>query len=237
MTGPARTALRIAVAAVYLAAAFGGLYAAAPYLRLLVAVATRPAVRVGSLLPPILAGLVTLLLLAALAHVLFATLADRRARPALAILAFLAAGLLPFVGRAGAASGPDVAPVTRLKAALDAAGARLAAARTNGAYPLAYPAADGVVRDEDGTPVRTGYYGHGRALPFRVVSRGEATGPVVTARPGDGPGTIYYAVDRARRTYWLTALLMDGGPVGPARFVRDADGRARVVQPKVALGR
>lgn len=119
-------------------------------------------------------------------------------------------------------------PGSQMRLALTEMSRVLAQVRSrDGRYPVEYP--DPVVRDTQGQEIRTGYTGHGWPLPFRVVPRRTQTGPALRARAIDGPGTIYYVGSPEGDRYWLTVLLMDPPPVGPARFVRNSDGTALVV--------
>lgn len=76
-----------------------------------------------------------------------------------------------------------------------------------------------------------GFRGHGFPLPIHFVVVADASGPVLAPRPGDRPGTIYYAVSMDASRYWLTAVGQDNYPTGEPRVMIDTQGRAIVVGP------
>lgn len=224
---------KLLVVTVYAAIAFAGLVAAAPALSQGWLALVRPCVYLPGLRAPAFWILGAALTMIALYHVVrstFVPLAHRRLGAGVMLLAasLLVVGRL-LADRAGPAPGP--APVARLDLALHRARTLLAEAqRRADRYPVRFPGG-AVLRDAAGQPLDTGYLGHGRPLAFRVADRGVSPGPALTARARDLPGTVYYTVAADGGRYWLTALMMDGAPVGPARFVRDAEHRVVVVTP------
>ncbi len=216
------------VLTVYGAMAFAGLLCAAPFLQDAWLALTRPCAYLPGLRAPgfwVAASLVTA---GALFHVVRSTFLGSPHRRQVAALMLVASASL-VVGRLlGVPADTGPVPGIQLGHAFARARAVLAAATVDGRYPARFPG-DGVLRDARGHPVVTGYLGHGRRLPFRVVTRTPAAGAALTARADDRPGTLYYVRRPDGGTYWLTALMMAGTPVGPARFVRDPSSHQAVV--------
>lgn len=226
-----RRTLRILVVVVYVAIAALALTLAAPALRDFYLVLARPAVWIPNLPSPIVWVLPSIVVVAGLYHVVDQTLAGRKVRKSIAGLMLLAASGLVLLGAwPYAKAAPESPPAARLEHALSVMRARLAKIHeAKGSYPRHYP--ETVLHDEDGARLLTGYLGHGRAIPFRVVDRPNTGGPALVARAADGPGTVYYAVGRGGERYWITALLSAGVPVGPTRFVRRTNGKPVIVTP------
>ncbi|MGC4116614.1 MAG: hypothetical protein QM765_18995 [Myxococcales bacterium] len=75
----------------------------------------------------------------------------------------------------------------------------------------------------------TGFHFLGYRIPFKLVARLEAGGPVQQVGDGDGIGTIYLACDGSGRRFWLTAVVADALPRGAPTMLRDGVGKAAVV--------
>ncbi len=126
-------------------------------------------------------------------------------------------GPLPIASDAGAL------PAERALAAMEALSQRLEQV----SRPCEGDAAPACLPPGDSSS--TGFFSHGRPLPFRVVVDSSSSGPVREARPGDAPGTLYLACDGAG-AFWLTAVTLDRLPKGSPTMVKDGVGRVAVVR-------
>lgn len=78
----------------------------------------------------------------------------------------------------------------------------------------------------------SGYRSHGLAKPVRVVVVCGADGPVLKVRPGDGAGTIYYAVNESKNHYWITMVGLSELPAGVPRIMRAVGNQPAILQPE-----
>lgn len=214
--------------ALYVGCAIVTTVALAPAFKLWFAVLTEP-VTWAPRLPPLWTFVPLVLFIGvACTLALQRALAGEKPHRGLSAMAFIGASAVIAIrqlgGFAGLATPPPEPAYQHVVDTMKVLEGALAREAKGGAYP------DDVGFFETTLEGRTTLWRQGLSpLPYQVVVE-EGFGPRIIAREGDRPGTLYYVHDAAGDRYWLTGLVLLGGPTGRYAFLLDSEGGPFVVQ-------
>ncbi|RMG12570.1 MAG: hypothetical protein D6729_16320 [Deltaproteobacteria bacterium] len=133
------------------------------------------------------------------------------------IAAVLGAVYDPAPGRRTPAEIHEAAPQVQVDYVLDQAEAALRAYyKQHERFPTEPEVLQQALVDEVGAPLLGVWRRRWLArVPWVVEVFPKAKGPITRVPAGTPPGTLLYAVDAARRRYWLTAVSGEGAPTRP----------------------